>query len=695
MTLTSGEILIDRYRIEQPLGEGGFGRVYRAYDQHLKTVCAIKESLEVSPQAEEQFNQEARLLAQLHHPHLPRVYDFFSITGQGHYLVMEYIAGQDIDQLLEQRQAPFPEAQALTWIGQVLSAVNYLHTRTPPIIHRDIKPENIKITPDGQAMLVDFGIAKEKGTESTLTHGSPGTPGYAPQEQYVSGGVEPRSDLYAVGATMYRMLTNQKPVESIKRNLGAQLPTPHALNPSLHPATETAILRAMELLPTNRYPTAQQFLEQVNRCLAALQPAGGRPMPAPVPPKDEQRRNRFNAILSVGLVIAFLVFLYWLGTTGGKEQPASQPTVPPNQRVASSTQPISLQESTATRKSPYFFTPVQLPSPTFTLIPPTPTWPLDRTQALLQPLPTDSPTIRFDNINHLNIIRQWGGLGQAIQIEWTSDGKWLVADTSHGVEVIDAITLQVHHSFDISDFALSKDGRRIAGRTNKSLDWSTCQVWEIDSGNLALEWNPVEHITSLDFSPDGQYLAIGDRTGAIDLWELSGPNRVRQLTGHTAQINTLAFSPDGGRWLASGDEAGTIHINSMSDEPGSADFGHTAITHLAFSPDGMFYAYTTRSRMASLGLTPPGTDRLPLKEHDDWVMSVAFSPTEQILATGSNDGTLNLTSYYGNRDSFGVSFIRTFDAQAGKIWDIAFSPDGRWLAVASFDGAVQIWGIER
>jgi len=159
MPLSAGHVLNKHYRIVTLLGQGGFGAVYKAWDLNLSTHCAVKENLDTSPEAQRQFEREARMLYNLRHPNLTKVSDYFVVQGQGQYLVMDFIEGQDLQEMLDRNDA-LPQDQVFTWIDQVCDALVYLHSRQPPVIHRDIKPANIKITPQGEAVLVDFSIAK-------------------------------------------------------------------------------------------------------------------------------------------------------------------------------------------------------------------------------------------------------------------------------------------------------------------------------------------------------------------------------------------------------------------------------------------------------------------------------------------------------------------------------------------------------
>lgn len=260
MPLSTGEVINNRYRIVILLGQGGFGAVYKAWDLNLKVPCAFKENLDTRQSGTRQFEREASFLATLRHPGLPRVTDYFILEGQGQYLVMDYIEGQDLKTILANQAGPLPEAQVVGWLGEILDALDYLHTQQIPVIHRDIKPANIKITPAGKAILVDFGIAKVYNPDLRTTQGARAfTPGYAPFEQYGQAPTDARTDIYALGATAYTLLTNQTPIESITRMTGASLKPPRSLNPAISRNVEAAILKAMEPMPENRFQSAREF----------------------------------------------------------------------------------------------------------------------------------------------------------------------------------------------------------------------------------------------------------------------------------------------------------------------------------------------------------------------------------------------------------------------------------------------------
>jgi serine/threonine protein kinase len=270
MTLHPGEVVNNRYRVLKQLGQGGFGTVYRVEDLSLKTICALKENLEYWDEAQRQFEREAHLLAGLRHPSLPRVIDYFTLPAQGQYLVMDFVEGRDLQEVVDRTGAPLFQKQALDWIDQISDALIYLHGRTPPIIHRDIKPANIRLTPSGRAMLVDFGVAKRYDPDNRTTPGARAvTPGYSPVEQYGQGTTDTRADIYALGATLYTLLTARRPPESIERVTGKPLPEPRQLNPEISPQVEQVILRAMEVLASDRFQTVEDFRQSLKDAYAA------------------------------------------------------------------------------------------------------------------------------------------------------------------------------------------------------------------------------------------------------------------------------------------------------------------------------------------------------------------------------------------------------------------------------------------
>jgi serine/threonine protein kinase len=264
MPLEPNTLLKDRYRIIEELGRGGMGAVYRGIDESLEIEVAVKENTIVRAAAERQFKREATLLASLRHAHLPRVSDHFVIKDQGQYLVMDFIQGVNAQEHMKQIEGPLPEADVLRWAYEVLDALSYLHSRTPPVLHRDIKPGNIKITPDGRAVLVDFGLAKARDPDQPTTVGAKAyTPGFAPPEQYGQERTSIQTDIYSLGATLYMLLTRQRPTDSIERVTGKELIPIRSLNPDVTDHVAESIEKALELRQEDRFESAKAFTDSL------------------------------------------------------------------------------------------------------------------------------------------------------------------------------------------------------------------------------------------------------------------------------------------------------------------------------------------------------------------------------------------------------------------------------------------------
>jgi eukaryotic-like serine/threonine-protein kinase len=306
MDLSPDTLLRNRYRIVRPLGKGGMGAVYLAFDNSLEIEVAVKYNKNDSEEATSQFLREARILAALRQPNLPRVIDYF-VEGQDQYLVMDFVPGETFDDILE-KEGQQPLELVLNWTQQLVDALAYLHSQKPPITHRDIKPANIKVTPDGQVMLVDFGIAKIAETAQMTATGARGyTTGYAPPEQYGSARTGPFSDQYALAATIYKLLSNQKPTDGVQRALGEAVLTPlNLLNPNIPAHVVDAIEKAMS-------PRIQERYESVNAFLQALTDPNFRPemphqatvhRPASAPSDTQPQKKKVKgwvwALLAVG-----------------------------------------------------------------------------------------------------------------------------------------------------------------------------------------------------------------------------------------------------------------------------------------------------------------------------------------------------------------------------------------------------------
>lgn len=270
--LVPDTILQNRYSIVRQLGRGGMGAVYEATDQRLHRTVALKETLAETDDLRHAFAREAHLLANLRHPTLPKVIDHFS-EGDGLFLVMEFIPGDDLGAMTERGERLFSPAEVLRWADQLLDALEYLHTHQPPVLHRDIKPSNLKLTAQGQIILLDFGLAKGvAGQMPTLTTNNSifgYTPHYAALEQIRGTGTDPRSDLYSLGATLYHLLTGVKPPDALLRASTVVNDQPDPLRPAdevnrqVPLVVSAALWRAMRLNPGERPATAAEMRREL------------------------------------------------------------------------------------------------------------------------------------------------------------------------------------------------------------------------------------------------------------------------------------------------------------------------------------------------------------------------------------------------------------------------------------------------
>lgn len=422
--LPLGSILRERYVIEGLLGKGGYGSVYLVRDLRVKgNLFALKETTNPNKKDQQRFLFEGELLKKLDHRSLPRVYRVFDDDAhQRTYMLMDYIEGPNLETLRRQRAGKsFTLSQVLTLLAPIVDATLYLHSQQPPILHRDIKPSNIIVPLSGDdTVLVDFGIAKEYNPDGTTTAFRTGSPGYAAPEQY-SRGTNTRSDIYALGATMYSLLTGRLPADALDRMTKRSNNEPDPLVPvqthvpNIPLAVAQAIQRAMALNSNDRFATVEQFWQAFSaqeawrplRNPAVIIPiASAEPVTAgiaintPVPvkavmPGRIRSRRRFR--LSIFLLLLLLALLLVTGAFTGylvylRAHPAvgAAPTTSlPTVAINTSPIPVPTHITTAGVATPTSSsTPTPSPTPTKQpIIVPTPHPTLPPT-----PRPKPSPT---------------------------------------------------------------------------------------------------------------------------------------------------------------------------------------------------------------------------------------------------------------------------------------------------------------
>ena len=671
MELTPATILRDRYRITRLLGQGGMGAVYLAYDLALEHEVAVKINHSVNPHAATQFISEARLLAGLRHPNLPRVIDYF-LEGSSQFLVMDYIPGDDLKGLVEQHGAFAPE-QVLQWAEQLGSALSYLHRQNPPVFHRDVKPANLKLTSENEIILVDFGIAKVADAAQATAAGASGySPGYAPPEQYGTGRTGAYSDQYSMAATLFNLLTGQKPEDGLQRVLGQAVQTPaHVANPTVPPRISLVLERALSLRPEERFATLDDFMralmdynDQVTQRIpprAAPQPyfppptEDLPPVPPPIPLPGRQPPRRFHwlgwaGLGLLGVLVVAAVLLYSQGgpaalfaasptpvpTRAAPTLPPAATALPASATPVPTAAPTLIASATPTATEPPTFTPTVTPTITVTAQPTATALPLvgqsralafvsDRADGVTLQIWTAKVSLNDQGQPQAGDFAQLTfDPGDKQQPVWSPDGSRLLyvapgGKADNGLE----------NGLDIFQLDFSQPGAAPVNLTARAGD-DTDPAW----------------------SPDGQKIAFtnngrGDKVRMVDLMNADG-GELQRLSVDLEEFNP-AWSPDG-QWLTYivlARDNNILYRRGKADQFASGEFfdnkaisGRTGqVAFPVWSPDG--------SRIVYIQLTFPGEGRL---------MSMD--------AATRGDKIVELTS-------------------SGLDRQPAWSPDSQWLAFTS------------
>ena len=422
-TLPMGSILRERYVVEGLLGKGGFGAVYLVKDRRVQgNLYALKEAINPQRRDRERFVFEGELLKHLDHRSLPRVYRVFEDdVNRRAYMLMDFIEGPNLEALRQlQSGKHFSLQQVLIILAPIVAAVNYLHHQDPPILHRDIKPSNIIVPVSGEdAVLVDFGIAKEFNPDATTTAFRTGSPGFAPPELY-STGTSTRSDIYELGATFYTLLTGSIPADALHRItlMGSGQSDPlvpiSKLDLNVPGGVASALHRALSINSNDRFSNLEEFWRAIgmqpgwrplDKAVVALSAPTTQPLAAkkttdtPVPavvalhkqPQASRSKKFWLGLLVVVLVVVFASIGTGLYSYFAKYSAVSSITstsqVQANNTVSSAASPTSLPTQVATQAVP---TPHPKSIPTsMPVVIPTPRPPLQPT-----PVPTTIPTPR-------------------------------------------------------------------------------------------------------------------------------------------------------------------------------------------------------------------------------------------------------------------------------------------------------------
>ncbi|MCB0204712.1 MAG: PD40 domain-containing protein [Anaerolineae bacterium] len=554
-----------RYVILRVVGHGGMGAVYKAADQRLggKTV-AVKEMSDTGlptaqqrQQAVNAFRQEAQMLAHLNHTNLPRVSDYFTENGK-HYIVMEYVEGETMEDYLNRCGGSVSEAEALGWAAQLCDVLGYLHRQSPPVIFRDLKPANVMLTPEGAIKLIDFGIARFFKTGKLGDTLAMGTPGYAAPEQYGKGQTDARSDVYSMGVLLHHALTGYEPALT-----PFVLPPVCRINPSVSVLMEQMITKATQTDQHQRFQSVEDLCHHL--------------FSEDVGPMVSQPRKLGVIAVMATVVLVALVGVSFLFSKSS-EMPVVVSTIPASTEIPAviflpaSLTPTTLSSALPANPEPTAKQAAIRPDPSET--------PASTPQDT--PLSAALPTVTSTPVALLGRIAYTNGAYGAWQI-------W-IADPATG-ETWPQLGLPP----DSGVAAWAPAGDKVAFRSDASGTW---QIYSINADGSNLR-----QITSADYdnleavwSPDGRQLAfVSMRDGNSEIYVMDADgNNQRRLTNNSGRDDDPSWSSDG-RWLV----FESVHNNRFDvykirvDGTGiqrltsQGDFNSTP----AWSPDGTSIAF--------------------------------------------------------------------------------------------------------
>lgn len=693
LPLSVGTILQGRYRIVRQLGHGGFGAVYEAADDELGLSFALKETFYASDEDLRQaFRREARMLASLSHEAFPRVTHYFT-EGDGCFLVMELVPGDDLDKLLSKRAAPFEQERILTWADQILDALEDLHSSG--IIHRDIKPSNLKLTPKGKIKLLDFGIAKgtlEGETQLMTTVGSmaAATLQYAPLEQVLKAsqqyqimlsvvstdkvmevmrhGTDASSDLYALAATLYQLLTKRLPADAPTRALAIwsgqndRLIPAHEINPQISEKVSDVLRKALQIDRFERLSSASEMRRQLSEAVKQTAPNNF------APPDTIKVAENFVPPTILQNPVPFV----------------SEPVKPELQTEI--TKGRELPKSADKPKNSRFIFAALFGVPLLLII--------FGSIGLAVYFNLPSMGINSKTASKYEFIQTLVGHKKGVTaLSYSADGKVLASSGSPDeAQIWDMTTNSLKRGVLFADSAaLSPDGKYLAyavadsGKSGLGIflvNGSTSTTIIMPSADTRYE--------SIRFSPDGTfvyYVEVNSKTNSYT------PYRIPILGGSPTKIQTSSrgvgaiFSPDLKSVAVA--IANTFVISDTAD--GSVKYilsGYSGLLNSsAFSPDGKTFAGGGQSDICIWEMSKEDPKQM-LKGHTNNVKTLAFSPDGKLIASGGFDQTIKIW------DAASGSLLQTLTGHTNTVNTITFSPDGKTIASGSEDKTIKLWRVK-
>jgi WD40 repeat protein/tRNA A-37 threonylcarbamoyl transferase component Bud32 len=674
------EVQVPGYEVLGELGRGGMGVVYKARQQSLKRLVALKMILAGAHAAPEQvarFRAEAEAVARMQHPHIVQVYEIGEYAGRS-FISLEYCPGGSLAERFQGQ--PQPGRKAAVLVQTLAGAVQHAHAHG--IIHRDLKPANVLLAENDTVKVSDFGLAKqlEPSVAQTQSGVIVGTPSYMAPEQTAgrSKPIGPATDVYALGAILYEALTGRPPfraatpLETLEQVRSQEPVAVRQLQPSVPKDLETICLKCLQKEPAKRYASAAAFGDDLERFLT------GKPILArPVGHLERLwrwgKRNPMVASLTV-VVFFLLAAVAGVASIGYLREAAAH---------------AEAEAAGQEMRRQWYAANLSLMQQA---------WDTNRITSLRALLAKTEayPDRGFEwnywqRLCHLEIMNLIGHGAEVAAVSWSPDGTRLAtASWDQTAKVWDAAsgrelrTLKGHMSA-VHAVSWCPDGKRLA---TTSFDGTT-KVWNTADGRELLSFKVREGSGwSVAWSPDEKLLATGGRGRIVQVWELASRRELLSVDEREGGIISLSWSPNSKR-LATGKTDGTVRVwdGAVGRELLTLQ-GHPGWS-VAWSPEGkwlatgghdgspkVWEASTGRELFALPG--PPASDR-----------SVAWSADGRQLAIGYADGTAKAWDVAGKRERF------TFKGHTSWVNSVSWSPDGKRLATGSYDGTVKLWDTER
>jgi WD40 repeat protein len=701
------------YEIDRELARGGMGVVFRAHQISLNRIVALKMIL-AGQLADEndikRFYTEAEAAAQLDHPGIVPIFEVGQHEGQ-HFFSMAFVEGRSLSERLA--EGPMPPRLAAALLLEAARAIEYAHSRG--VIHRDLKPSNILIGADGNPRVTDFGLSKRVQGDSGLTGSGQlmGTPSYMPPEQAGGGrgAVGPPADVYALGATLYCMVTGRPPfqaataMDTVLQVLSDEPVPPRRLNATIPRDLETICLKCLEKEPGKRYGGAAELGEDLRRFLTG-EPIRARPVTRfERAVKWARRRPGIAALLGLVALVSALglegVLWQWREAVRARgvadrrlqqaveaqtaEQRARHDAERESERARAQTQ-LAEQRLYDARMNlvqryweDYYGAVMQ--------------------QGLDEQLPANQDGIDRRGFEWFYWRRKLasghitlnGHVEGANSVAFLPDGRRLAAVGTNGMVTVweagtwhESLTFRAHTS-DTTSVAFSPDGQELA---TASFD-KTVKLWDAATGSEIRTFSGhTDQVKSVAFSPDGARLASASNDGTAKVWSAASGREILTLKGHTRAVNSVVFRSDG-KQLASASLDMTVRLwDAATGQEIRTIQGHrNSVDSVAYSPDGKQLASTNFPGMVKLWDATTGKEIRTLKGRPIEVKSVAFSPDGKRLASSGHDGVVKVW------DTATGEEVHTLQGHTNAVFGLAFSPDGKSLASASWDNTVMVWDV--